>query len=135
MPEPRYVWVRTSFSRKNTLKPWERTEAKAALDAFVAEHYRPQLKEPPKNSEFNYAVDLTTRWHGPYLYIRAKYACPSPLAVTPFFERDFVRLGVVFANKWNLWARRYNDEWLCLEQDLTLQQCFQRMRTDAWFEF
>jgi len=55
--------------------------------------------------------------------------------VTPFFERDFVRLGVVFANKWNLWARRYNDEWLCLEEDLTLQQCFQRMRTDAWFEF
>ena len=45
MPGPRYVWVRTSFSRKNTLKPWERTEAKAALDAFVAEHYRPEPKK------------------------------------------------------------------------------------------
>jgi hypothetical protein len=61
MPRPGYVWVQTSFFRKNTLNPWKRTETKAAADRFVAAHYQANLKKPHKNSDFNYVVYVTTR--------------------------------------------------------------------------
>jgi hypothetical protein len=134
MPGPRYTWVKTKTSKSNSLKPWEKAAVKATVDAFVEKHYRGQLKKPPKHPKFNYVVDYSTRWHGPYFYVTAKWACPFPNAISPHFTHDFARLGVRYGGKWNLWARRHNDEWMCLTEEVTLQECLDQMKVDPWFQ-
>ena len=38
--------------------------------------------------------------------------------------------------RWNLWARRHNDEWICIGRRLqTLRECFQSMRENPWAHF
>src|SRR5208283_5002702 len=71
-----------------------------------------------------------------YLRFFAKYACPGSHAVSPFFEHPFARLGCFGRDRWNLWTRRHNDEWICIERRLqTLRECFQSMRENPWFHF
>jgi hypothetical protein len=70
---------------------------------------------PPKGYEFNYVVDFRAAFSGSYLRFYAKFACPDPNALSPFFERAFARLKFFDRARWNLWARRHNDEWLCVE--------------------
>jgi hypothetical protein len=66
----------------------------------------------------------------------AKYACPGSHALSPFFEHPFARLGCFGRDRWNLWARRHNDQWICIELRFqTLRECFQSMRENPWFHF
>jgi hypothetical protein len=50
------------------------------------------VKPPPKNAKWNYIVDIYTKWHRNYFYFCAKYACPGPNALSPYFETGFARL-------------------------------------------
>lgn len=101
---------------------------------MVAEFFKPTLiKSPPVEQLGNYVVDFSTKWHGAYLQFIAKYACPGPNAISPFFETAFARLGYFRRDCWNIWARRCNDEWIVLGSNLTLEQCFEELRTNPWF--
>ena len=109
---------------------------KAVADKFVGEYYRPTfLKAPPEKTSFNYVVDFSTKWHGAYLQFIAKYACPGPNAISPFFETAFARLGYFRRDAYSLWARRHNDQWIVMGHQLTMAECFHEMRKNPWFHF
>ena len=129
-----YVWMPTNTPPKCQLTKWEKQSLQAEADHFVAEFYKPSIKSPPQDAQFNYIVDFSTKWHGAYLQFIATYACPSPNALSPFFQSPFARLGYFGPNSWNLAARRHNDQWMVLGSGMTLAACFQQMRTDPWFQ-
>lgn len=57
-------------------------------------------------------------------------------ALSPFFEHAFARLGYFDRDRWNLWARRHNDQWLYIEpQPKPLRECCESMRENPWFHF
>jgi hypothetical protein len=58
------------------------------------------VRPPPKDQRFNYLVDFSTRWHGPYMQFIARYACPGRNAISPFFDVAFARLGY-FRDEWD----------------------------------
>src|ERR1700736_5398591 len=90
----------------------------------------------PILDELNQVVDFRAAFSGSYLRFYAKYACPSSHALSPFFEHPFARLGCFGRDRWNLWARRHNDQWICIERRFqTLRECFQSMRENSWFHF
>lgn len=130
----RYVWVQTGIPPKCKLPKWRKDALKAKADEFIEAFYKPTiLKPPPKEPRFNYVVDFNAKWHGAYLKFIACFACPQPNAVLPFFEHAFARLGYFRDDAWSLWARRHNEEWIVLGHQMTLEDCFERMRSDPWF--
>jgi hypothetical protein len=123
----------TNIPPKCKLSKWQKADLQAEADQFVAAFYRPTIQPPPKNPQFNYIVEFSTKWHGAYLQFIAHYACPGPNALSPSFDIAFARLGYFSPNFWNIWARRHNDQWMVLGSATTLQKCFEEMRNNPWF--
>jgi hypothetical protein len=130
----RGTWVKTNTPPKNTLTATAKSDILSRAQRFVDDHHRKLLEPPPKGQQFNYVIDYTVKWHGPYLIFTAKYACPGPNAVSPGFDHAFARLGCFARDRFNLWARRHNDEWLVLDDGLTLEECFKCIVEDPWFQ-
>ena len=85
---------------------------KAEVEARAAELVESVLKPmhvtpPPKNPQFNYIIDIWTKWHQSYFYFGATYACPGPSAISPTFESKFARLEFVGGNKFALSYMRH----------------------------
>ncbi len=131
-----WTWMQTGIPPKNKLSKWQKLDWKAKADNFVQTYYKPAfIKPPPADARFNFIVDFSTKWHGSYLQFIARYACPGPNAISPFFDTAFARLGYFRNDAWSLWARRHNDQWMVLDHQITLQECFDQMRIDPWFQF
>ena len=130
-----YVWIKTDIPPKCKLTKWEKASRVAAAEKLLATFYRPTFVLPPSaSSQLNYVCGFSANWHGAYLRFIVRYACPSPDAYSPFFELPFARLGYFEGRDcYNLWARRHNDQWILLAEDLTLTAAFAEMRTNPWF--
>jgi hypothetical protein len=96
---------------------------------------KPQhLKPPPEDERFNYIVDIYTKWYRNYFYFCAKYACPGPNALSPFFETKFARMEYVGGkSRFNLSFMRYTGEWIALHRNLSLEECLAAIRDEPHF--
>lgn len=131
-----YIWVLSDTPPKCKLERWAKQALVAQAEAFIADFYLPTfVQPPPADPQFNYITDFFARWHGAYLLLTATYACPAPNALSPSFDTNFARLGYFARDRFNLWARRHNDQWLVLARDLTLDAAFTEMRANPWFHF
>jgi len=125
--------ARTDTPPRCKLSKWEKQRLQQQAEQFLAEVYKPAIKPPPRTL-IQLHRGLLDQVHGAYLQFIAKYACPGPNALSPFFEIAFARLGYFGPDSWNIWARRHNDQWLVLGSRMTLRECFDEMRTNPWFE-
>jgi hypothetical protein len=109
----------------------------AEAERFIAEFYRPDfIKPPPKNPKWNYVIGFRAAFSGSYLRFYVTYACPGPKARSPTFELPFARQGCFDRDRWTLWARRHNDQWMCIDPSPSpLAECFGAMRANPWFHF
>lgn len=131
-------WTRgpSKFPQKCKLTKWEKQMRVAEAEKFLTAYHRPTyIVPPPANPRWNYIVGFSATWHGSYLRFNARYACPFPDAPAPFFEVGFARLGYFHRDRYNLWGRRHNDQWIVIAEDLTLAEGFAEMRTNPWFQF
>ena len=101
---------------ESTLKPW-----KLDFDTSAKEH------------GFNYVVDIYTKWHKNCLLFRAKYACPGPNALSPFFEDSFTRLAYMANGRFNLAYMCHTGKWCEVFTDLTMEEAFAAIRNQAFF--
>jgi len=111
-----------------------KTKATELIDAVLKpEHVKP----PPKNAKWNYIVDLYTKWHRNYFYFCAKYACPGPNALSPFFDTGFARLeysgGVSRQSRFNLSYMRHTGRWWKIRHGLSLDQCLAEIKGGGLF--
>ena len=111
------------------------TKAMALVnDILKPEHVKP----PPKNAKWNYIVDLYTKWHRNYFYFCAKYACPGPNAMSPYFETGFARLeyagDVGRQSLFNLSYMRHTGKWWEIMHGLPLEQCLAEVREGGFFD-
>lgn len=131
-----WIWMRSDIPPKCKLDRWKKQTLVAQADELIRTFYRPQFVQPvPEDHRFNHVVDFSARWHGAYLIFNAKYACPGPHAITPFFDHNFARIGWFRPERCNLWARRHNDQWIVIADDLTFDACLAEMRANPWFQF
>lgn len=111
-----------------------KTKATELIDTVLKpEHVKP----PPKNAKWNYVVDLYTKWHSNYFYFYAKYACPGPNALSPFFDTGFARLeysgGADRQSRFNLSYMRHTGKWLEIGYGLSLEECLAEVREGGLF--
>jgi hypothetical protein len=106
------------------------TKANALVESVLKPQY---VEPPPENPQFNYIVDITTKWYRSYFYFCSRYACPGPYALSPFFESKFARMEYIGDGLFNLAYMRYTGQWFEIFTELSLDACLASIRDDPWF--
>ena len=110
----------------------EQVTAKA--NEIVETVFKPQYIKPlPDDERFNYIVDIYTKWRKNCLYFRARYACPGPNALSPFFEDSFTRLAYMANGRFNLAYMRHTGKWREVFTDLSMEEAFASIRDQPFF--
>ncbi len=109
-------------------------ELSSKADELVEKHLKPShLKPRPENPEWNYLVDIWTKWHQSCFYFCTTYACPGPNALSPTFELRFARMAYVGQDRFNLAYMRHNGQWNEMFYDLSLGECLAAIRDEPHF--
>lgn len=106
------------------------TKAKELVESFLKPEH---IKLPPENLHFNYIVEIYTKWYRSSFYFCAKYACPSPHAISPFFETKFARMEYVGEDLFNLSYMRHTEKWFEIFQGLSADECLEAVKDDPHF--
>jgi hypothetical protein len=129
---------RWSYSPPKSSKPKVPDDLKAELtekaERLLAEWRPMYIKPPPPGYQFNYIVELYGKWFRSYFYLCAKYTCPGPTALSPFFEARFTRLEYVGDRQFNVAFMRHTGQWVEMEQGLTIDQCLGSIREDGFYQ-
>jgi hypothetical protein len=135
MPQPRKMWV---YAPKKPIPPKApealKREVETKANALIESVLKPRhVKEPEPDPQFNYIVDLYTKWYHSYFYFCSRYACPGPYALSPFFEDKFARLEYTGNDRFNVSFMRHTGQWVEIFTDQTLDECLAAVRDDPWF--
>ena len=111
-----------------------KAEVEAKANELVESVLKPRCVKPkPKGVRLNYIVDVYTKWYRSYFYFCAKYACPGPHAISPFFEAKYARMEYVGNGRFNLSYMRHTGEWIELETDLSVDKCLEKVKDDPYY--
>jgi len=118
----RKVW---GYAAGRQQKPTEslKREVQAKGNDLVENLLKPRYVTPPKSTDFNYPIDIWTKWHGSFFYFGSTWASPGPDRIAPTFEIRFARLGYVGDQKFNLAYFRHTEKWHTIFTNLTLDEC------------
>ena len=135
MANKRKTWVPASPRRTKPQVPDSTKRIlKEKADEIIENVLKPEhMKPPPTDNDFNYLVDIYSKWYRNYFYLCAKYNCPSPQAISPFFETKFVRMEYIGNEKFNLSYMRHNEQWWEIYQDLPMLDCLKLIVEEPHF--
>jgi len=126
-----WTWAR---AKPKTIPQGLKDDLTAKARDLIERELKPvHVKPPPKNTQLNYIVDIFTRWRGRYFYFMAKYACPSPNAISPFFEVGFARLEYLNSGKFNMAYMRHTGQWWEIREDVPMAEALVAVCTDSIF--
>lgn len=109
-------------------------EVEIKAGELVASFLKPNHIKPPHEDErFSYVVDIYTGWYRNYFYFYAKYRCPGPNCITPFFETKFARLEYVGKDIFNLSYMRHTGQWFEIYTGLSVDECLADVKDDPHF--
>ncbi|MCL0077209.1 hypothetical protein M1O12_04235 [Dehalococcoidia bacterium] len=95
---------------------------------------KPKHVKPPSQDEpFYYIVDTYAMWYRNYFYFCAKYRCPGPNAISPFFEEKFARLEYIGNGFFNLSYMRHTGQWWQIYTELSVEECLAAIRDEPHF--
>lgn len=104
-------------------------EVQRKADEFVESYLKPNfVLPPPEDPQWNYVVEIYTKWHQRYFYFCSKYRCPRSNCISEFFESRFARLEFVGNKKFNVSYMRHTGQWWEIYQGLTLEECILEIR-------
>jgi hypothetical protein len=132
---PPNMWI---DSPPRSSKPKVPDDLKAELTEKaerLLNEWRPKyIQPPPPGYQFNYIVELYSKWFRSYFYFCAKYACPGPTALSLFFEARFTRLEYVGNRRFNVAFMRHTGQWVETEHGLTVDECLRSIREDGFYQ-
>jgi len=135
MAKRQKIW---GYSPKRQPRPKVPEAVKADLEAkaneLVNSIIKPMHVKPPcEDEQFNYIVDIYSKWYRNYFYFCSKYACPGPNAISPFFEAKFARLEYIGNGRFNLSYMRHTGKWWEIYPELSLEECLAAIRDEPHF--
>lgn len=111
-----------------------KSEVEKSAQELIEKVLKPEhIKPPRKGFQFNYVVDIFTKWHQSYFYFCAKYCSPGPNAISPDFETKFARMEYVGGRRFNLSFMRHTGEWIELYPNLSLDECLATIQEGGFF--
>jgi hypothetical protein len=107
---------------------------KAKADKLVESVLKPNhIKPPPQEANFNYLVDIYTKWRQNCFYFCGKYHCPGPNAISPSFESKFARMEYIGNGLFHLSYMRHTGKWWEIYTDLSKEECFDAVCKERHF--
>jgi hypothetical protein len=104
--------------------------AQELIDTTLKPRY---LQPPPQKAQFNYLVDISCQWRGPFFYFCSRYCSPGPRALSPFFESKFARLQYAGDGRFNLAYFRHTGQSWEIAQLLSLEECLTEIEAGGLF--
>lgn len=137
MAKQKKVWL-PSPKKKSKPKVPEALKAELTEKAnkLVETKFKPWKLEFDKSAKehgFNYVVDIYTTWWRNYFYFCSKYRCPSPNAISEYFEARFTRLEYVGDWWFNLAYMRHTGQWWEVYRGLTLEESLDTIEKEQLF--
>jgi hypothetical protein len=126
------IWLPiTPKQPKPTVPESEKQLVKQRCDEIIETEFKPKsIEAPPTDNDFNYRVDIFSKWYRNYFYLCSTFNCPSPKAISPSFESKFARLEYVGTDCFNVAYMRHTGQWWEIFQNLTLEECLHELRTN-----
>lgn len=116
-------WV---LSQKKESKPKpsesEKIEIQNYFQPMVDDFKRQCIKKNP-NKEFNYLIDLYSKWYQNYFYLCEKFKSEHPNRLADEFEEKFVRLKFTGKNQFEFSYFRHTGQWFLVADGLTMKDC------------
>ena len=125
-------WVYSpSKAPKPKIPPALKTQVQQAFDQLIETELKPKyIKPPPTDHEFNYLVDIFSKWYRSYFYICGTYHCPSPQAISPSFETRYARFEYAGNEQFNVAYMRHTGQWWPIFEGFSLAECLEETRTN-----
>jgi hypothetical protein len=136
MTRSKKTWVYSQEKPKKPSIPERiKTEVSHAGEKLVSDELRPMhVKPPPQKPQFNYIVDIFAKWYRNYFYFVAKYACPGPNAMSPYFNANFARMEYAGSSRFHLSYMRHTGQWFEVYRDLSLSDCLHHIVQEPHFQ-
>ena len=133
--EPGRQWTRAPSKTDKPKVPDElKKEVQAKADCLVEKVLKLKyIKPPPKKPQWNYPIELWTKWHGCFFYFGSTWASPGPNQIAPSFENRFARLEYIGGRRFNLAYFRHTGEWWTIHKGLSLSKCLKLIGEDGPF--
>lgn len=114
-----------SFSPKKPPKPKLSVGEKHTIQDCLQPIVEDFKKKIPKNphKEFNYLVDVYSKWFQNYFYFCEKFKSENPDRFVDEFEEKFLRLTYTGKNQFTLSFLRHTGQWMPVVTNLTLDEC------------
>lgn len=99
------------------------------LESFKGQY----IKENP-NKEFNYLIDVYSKWYQNYFYLCEKFKSEHPNRLVDEFEVKFVRLTYKETNLFDFSYFRHTGQWHLVAINLTLDECKEMIVSNPVFQ-
>ena len=134
MAKRKWIWA---YSPKKAKPPKISDKLKDEIsekaEKLVEEFKATYIQEKPTDHDFNYRVNIYTKWYQSYFYFCSTFNCPSPRAIAPSFEYPFTRLTYLGDDKFTLSYFRHTGKWQEVYEELSLEECFETIRKEQIF--
>jgi hypothetical protein len=131
--KPKYAWTWGEANKPGKLTYIEKAKVAALFDPYIQQlnDTLPPLEEP---QQLNQVVKVDSKWRGSYFYLMSHYKCPpSPMSFKTGFEISFARLTFKSTGTFDLSYFRHTGQWFVIFYDLSLENCFEQIKTDPIF--
>ena len=122
MASKRKMWIASSPKQKKPQVPDSiKNTLSEKADKIIENILKPEyIKLPPTDNDFNYLVEIYSKWYRNYFYFCAKYNCPSPNARLDSFETRFARMEYVGSENFTLSYMRHTEQWWEIYQEIPM---------------
>lgn len=134
MPKKQKMWIYSPSKPK--IADDVKIKVNQKTDEFIEAKLKPEYVKtaPGKDAQYNYIVDIYSKWHRSYFYFCAKYSCMHPNAIQPYFEIKFARMEFKGDDRFALSYMRHTEQWWEVYPELTLEQCLKVIEEDPLFQ-
>lgn len=130
----KYTWAPTKKRSIRKISDSIKSEIKLKADALIDRVLKPKyIQPPPEDNDFNYLVDIFSKWYRAYFYFCSRCNCPSPNAMARSFNSNFARLEYVDRDRFNLAYMRHTGQWFEIWFDLSLEECLDEIENGVHF--
>ena len=134
MKDNKKYWMPSSRSnQKIKLSESEKHDIQDYFHPLVESFKKQYVLENP-NKEFNYLVDIYSKWYQNYFYLCEKFKSEHPNRLTDEFEVKFVRLKYTGKNQFDFSYFRHTGQWHLVAEDLTLDECKEMILSNPNFQ-
>lgn len=111
------------------------TEKKYITDYFqpLVEKFKKQYIAKKPDKQFNYLVDVYSKWDKNYFYLCEKFKADYPNRLVDEFEEKFVRLKCIGNDQFQFSYFRHTGKWVMVADNFTLKECLEMILSSPVF--